>query len=186
MAGKSPQKTISDSSDLFSHRWLQILLILSAGVLTVWFHEALRWPMNLPGRHGLELMAILIFVRLSTPQTYAASLAAMGGVTASLVFNDAAGVGAIILLAQGLFIDSGYRLLRHHSLTVFLMILVTALAHMLKPLFKLVFQSGMGIVSDSLNHGLFYPLVTHFCFGLIGGLAGLLAWRSMQKLKTDN
>jgi hypothetical protein len=186
MAGKSPQKTISGSSDLFSYHWLQILLILSVGALTVWFHEALRWPLNLPGRHGLELMAILIFVRLSAPQVYAASLAAMGGVTASLIFNDAAGVGAIILLAQGLFIDSTYRLLKHHGLTLLLMVLVTALAHMLKPLIKLSFQSGMGIVSDSLAHGLLYPLFTHFCFGLAGGLAGLLAWRSMQKMKSNN
>lgn len=186
MAGKSQQKTISGSSDLINSHWLQILLILSAGALTVWFHEALRWPLNLPGRHGLELMAVLMFVRLSASQVYAASLAAMGGVTASLVFNDAAGVGAMILLAQGVFIDSAYRLLKHHSLTLLLMILVTAIAHMLKPLIKLSFQSGLGIVSDSLDHGLLYPLVTHFCFGLVGGLAGLLAWRSMQKLKTDN
>ncbi len=186
MAGKLPQKTISDSSELFSNQWLQVFLILSAGALTVWFHEALRWPLNLPGRHGLELMAILMFVRLSARQTYAASLAAMGGVSASLLINDAAGVAAIILLAQGLFIDSAYRLLKHHSLTLAMMIMVTALAHMLKPLIKLSLQSNLGIVSDSLDQGLLYPLVTHFCFGLVGGLAGLLAWRSMQKLKTDN
>jgi cell shape-determining protein MreD len=185
MAGKSLRKTISGNSEALRSNGWQLLLIFSAGILAVWFHEALRWPLNLPGRHGLELMAILMFVRLSAPQYYAATLAAMGGVSASLLFNDAAGVGSLILLAQGLFIDSAHRLLKHHSLTLWLMMVVTALAHMLKPMIKFGFQSGMGIVSDSLSHGLLYPLITHFSFGLIGGLAGLLAWRSLQKNKSD-
>lgn len=118
MAGKSLRKTISGNSEALRSNGWQLLLIFSAGILAVWFHEALRWPLNLPGRHGLELMAILMFVRLSAPQYYAATLAAMGGVSASLLFNDAAGVGSLILLAQGLFIDSAHRLLKHHSLTL--------------------------------------------------------------------
>lgn len=185
MAGKSLLKTISDSSEPRQSSWFQLLLIFSAGILAVWFHEALRWPLNLPGRHGLELMAILMFVRLSAPQHYAATLAAIGGVSASLVFNDTAGVSSLILLAQGLFIDSAHRLLRHHRLALWLMIVVTALAHTLKPLIKSGLQSGMGIASDSLSHGLLYPLLTHFSFGLVGGLAGFLAWRSLQKNKYD-
>lgn len=184
MSGKSLQKTTLDSSEQFSSSWLQLLLIFAAGMATVWFHEALRWPLNLPGRHGLELMAILMFVRLSSAQTYATTLAAMGGVTALLVFNDAAGIGALILLIQGLFIDSAYRLLKHHHLTLWLMVVITAFAHSLKPVIKLFIQSGMGIASDSLSHGLLYPVVTHLVFGLIGGLAGLLAWRSIKKIKS--
>ena len=183
MAGKSLRKTISGNSEAFQSSSFKLLLIFSAGILAVWFHEALRWPLNLPGRHGLELMAILLFVRMSAPQHYAATLAAMGGIAASLLFNDAPGVGNLILFAQGLFIDSAHRLLKRHSLTLWLMLVVTALAHMLKPMIKFGFQSSMGIVSDSLSHGLLYPLITHFSFGLIGGLAGFMAWRSLQKNK---
>lgn len=185
MAGESLQKTISDSSEQLKNHWLQLFLILSAGALAVWFHEVLRWPLNLPGRHGLELMAILLFVRLSTSQHYAASLATLGGVGASLMLHDALGVGSLILLAQGLFIDTGYHFLKRYRLPLILMLLVTALAHTLKPIIKLAFQSGLGVVSDSLDQGLIYPLITHFSFGLIGGLAALLAWRSWKKLKSN-
>lgn len=185
MSGKSLQKTILDSSEHLKSSWLQLLLLFTAGMSTVWFHDALRWPLNLPGRHGLELMAILLFVRLSASQTYAATIAASGGVSALLVFHDAAGVAALILLAQGLFLDTSYRLLKQSHLPLLLMVLVTALAHSLKPLIKLCLQSGVGIVSDSLDHGLLYPLMTHLLFGFVGGLAALLAWRSIQKIQSN-
>ena len=185
MAGRLLQKITSDSSETFPSRRIQLVLIFSAGILAVCLHETLRWPLHLPGRHGLELMALLMFVRLSAPQRDAATLAALGGVSATLLFNDAAGVGSLILLAQGWFIDKGYHLLKHHSLTLWLMIVITALAHSLKPLIKLGFQSGLGIASDSLAQGLTYPLITHFSFGLVGGLAGILAWRSLLKVKSE-
>ena len=186
MSGKLLQKTILDNSELFKSDWLQLLLVFSAGILTVWFHEVLRWPLSLPGRHGLELMAILMFVRLSSKLSFAASLAAVGGMSASLLLHDSGAVAAIILLFQGIAIDLGYLVLKRQRLILILMVLVTACAHMLKPLIKFVFQTGLNIYSDSLNHGLVFPMISHFSFGLIGGLVGFIAWWAMRKKQQTN
>ena len=39
----------------------EVLLMLGFGVLAITLHAYLRYPLNLPGHHGIEFMALLIF-----------------------------------------------------------------------------------------------------------------------------
>lgn len=180
MSGKLLQKTISDSSEISLSNWLSLLLIFSAGALAIWCHESLRWPLNMAGRHGLELMAIFTFVRLNSHLHSATLIAALGGATASAFFHDGLGINVLILFTQAAFIDMCFYFIKRTFLPLILITLVAAFAHVLKPILKLGFQSGMGIFSDSLHFGLFYPTMSHFMFGFIGAMAGYLAWRSMK------
>lgn len=181
--GESQASSISSSSEWLRQRGLWLALIFGAGVLAVVLHEVFRWPMKLPGRHGLELMAILLFVRCASSERYATTLAALGGASVTLIAQHNAGVDATVLLLQGLALDGLYALVAGHAWTWYVLPLIAGAAHAIKPLVKLFFQAGAGIVSGSLAFGLGYPLLTHFIFGLVGGLVGVMAWRAMQKAK---
>lgn len=180
--GESQANSTSSSSEL-RRRWLLLGLIFGAGVLAVVLHETLRWPMKLPGRHGLELMAILLFVRCASPERYAATLAALGGATVSLLAPHDGGIGATILLMQGLALDGVYGLLLGKSWVMVVLPVVAGLVHTIKPLVKMLYQAGLGLASGSLVFGLGYPMVTHFIFGTVGGLVGVMAWRTLQQTR---
>lgn len=174
---------ILSSSDPARQRLIYLALIFLAGAITVAMHDAFRWPLKMPGRHGLELMAILVFVRAASGERYAALLAAVGGVAAIGVFGHGTGVESVVLLLQGLALDIGWLMLRGQRLWLFALPLIAGMAHTIKPLTKLFFQQGFGIPSDSLINGLAYPMTTHFVFGLVGGIFGALAYYAMHKNK---
>lgn len=187
MSGKLLQKTTLDNSDYRLSRWQSWLLILIAGFVAVALHKVFRWPMELPGRHGLELMAILIFVRCSMNETYAASLSAVGGILALTLTGHHFMVDGSILFAQGITIDLLYKnIILRHRISLGLLSIVAGLAHLLKPIIKFGYQYGADIYSDALTHGLFYPILTHFIFGFVGGLLGWLAWQAIDNVRQSN
>jgi cell shape-determining protein MreD len=177
---------ISNSSNPARRRLIYLLLIFLAGAMIVAMHDAFRWPLKMPGRHGLELMTILVFVRAASGERYAALLAAVGGVVAISMFGHGTGVESLVLLLQGLVIDLGWRVLRSQRLWLLVLPVIAGMAHTLKPLTKLFFQQGFGIASDSLVNGLAYPMLTHFVFGLVGGIFGALAFHAMHKNNHPN
>ena len=187
MSGKLLQKTTLDNSDYRLSRWQSWLLILIAGFAAVALHKVFRWPMDLPGRHGLELMAILIFVRCSMSETYAATLSAIGGILAFSLTGHHFMVDSSILLVQGITIDLLYKnIVQRHMLSLGLLSVVAGLAHLLKPIIKFSYQYSASIYSDSLNQGVFYPILTHFIFGFVGGLLGWLAWQAIDNIRQSN
>lgn len=177
----SQAKTISSNSESIRQRWLWLALIFGAGVLAVVMHDVFRWPMKMPGRHGLELMALLLFVRCASGERYATTLAALGGVTATLILQHGSGVESMILLMQGLVIDWVYARISSRSWVLLVLPFLAGAAHVIKPLVKMAFQQGLSIHSGSLVSGLGYPMATHFIFGAVGGLFGVMAWRALQK-----
>jgi hypothetical protein len=180
--GESQASSISSSSELLRRRWLLLGLIFGAGMLAVVSHEVFRWPMKLPGRHGLELMAILLFVRCASGERYAATLAALGGALVVFVAQHNAGIDATIMLLQGLALDGLYNALAGRVWMIYLLPVVAGLVHTIKPLVKMLYQAGLGIPSGSLVFGLGYPMTTHFVFGLVGGLVGVMAWHGMARV----
>ena len=183
--GESLASRISSSSEFPRQRWLMLGLIFGAGALAVALHEVFRWPMKLPGRHGIELMAILLFARCACGERYTATLAALGGASVALMIQHNAGVDATILLLQGLALDALYHALAGRAWAVYLLPVVAGLVHAIKPLVKFLYQAGLGIPSGSLVFGLGYPVLTHFLFGLVGGLIGIMAWRSLQHRRAE-
>ncbi len=185
MSGKLQEKSISDSFNLISAKQRELLLLVCTGAVAILLHKTLRWPLDMPGRHGLEFMAIFAFLRLASQQKWAATIASTGSMLALTMFS-ASPVGLIILLAQGLTLDLLYNRLSWQGRLIILVPLFTAIAHMLKPLIKAAAQTNFAIYSDSLNFGVLMPLLSHSLFGFIGGVFGLLAWKTFQKSTQSN
>jgi len=182
MYGKWLQKTILNSSELRNSSTTKHGLIFLSGLIAMLMHESFRYGLDLPGRQGLALMAILVFVRCSSSYSYAATLAGAGGLVGALVWRDNP-TAAMIVLSQGVLIDILYRQLSSSSLALWLLPVITGVAHMIKPLLKVSLIMLAGVETDSFRHGLAYPFVTHFMFGGIGGLIGFMAWRSLKKIQ---
>ncbi|WP_438969705.1 hypothetical protein [Methylophaga sp.] len=182
MHGKLLQRVISDSSELFSSNITKHGLIFLSGVIAMLMHESFRYGLDLPGRQGLTLMAILVFVRCAAPFSYSGTLAGAGGLLAALIWRDNPTV-AMIVLSQGILIDLLYKPLSRSALTLWLLPLMVGMVHMLKPLLKIGLIAFAGIETDSFRHGLAYPFLTHFIFGSVGGLIGFMAWRSLKKIQ---
>lgn len=180
MSGKLLQKTISNSSDLLQSDRIRHVLIFFAGAMAMVLHETFRFGLELPGRQGLTLMAIMIFVRCSAPYAYTATLAGAGGLAAALVVRDNP-EAAVIMLSQGFLLDLSYRALSRNRSMLWLLPLAAGVIHMVKPLFKFGLIIMAGAEENAFRHGLAYPFITHFLFGGVGGLIGFMAWRSLKK-----
>jgi len=185
MSGKSLQKAISNNSNFFSSTSTINGLIFLSGVIAMLLHESFRFGLDLPGRQGLTLMAILVFVRCASPYNYGATLAGAGGLVAALIWRDNP-TAAMIVLSQGVLIDIVYRQLSRASITLWLLPLSVGLVHMIKPLLKFGLIIAAGIETDSFRHGLAYPFITHFIFGSVGGLIGFMAWRSLKQIQNQH
>ena len=188
MSGKLQQKIISDSTSLASSKQLELMMIIIAGVAAILLHKVLRWPLDMPGRHGLEFMAIFVYLRAASSMTWAATIAATSAaITTSMVsYSGGVGIAMIILIAQGLIMDVMYKHLTLRGRLLFLLPFIAALAHMMKPLIKALAQNNFGIYSDSLNLGVLMPLLSHCMFGFVGGVFGLLAWKAYKKSTLSN
>tara|TARA_R110001606_G_scaffold399222_2_gene582385 strand:+ start:38168 stop:38650 length:483 start_codon:yes stop_codon:yes gene_type:complete len=153
-------------------------------MLAIMLHKVLRWPLDIPGRHGLEFMAIFVFLRLASTQTWAASIASVGAILATGLFSGGSssiGIGMLILILQGLSLDLLYNHLTWRGRLLFLLPLIAALVHAMKPIIKFLAQDHLSIYSDSLSSGLMIPVMSHCLFGFFGGLFGLLAWKAYTK-----
>lgn len=161
-------QTANTSSDTTENWTLNsTFVLLGMGLTAAALHMALRVPLHLPGRHGLEWLAILLLARQAFPQPTAATTAGAGATALSLLFNPLA---APTYLATALLVDLGWHYLgrwRRHAL---LLALLAGLAFAVKPLLQL------GLEPFPLSE-LGFRLITHFAFGALGGLAGVGLWR---------
>jgi len=155
--------------------------LLLAGVLAGYLHQVFRLPLKMPGRHGLEFMAIMIFARCAAGTRYAGASVGAGSAGATLWLSHGLAIEPFIFILQGLALDFVYPKARAMASWVWSLALAAALAHTIKPLIDWVLMLTTGVESDSLISGLAYPVATHLLFGFIGGLCGALAWKATQK-----
>ncbi len=80
MNGSAQQRSLSRASqtNLNIAKVLEVFLLFLAGVLAIVLHERLRNPINIPGHHGIEFMAVILAVRLSSKMKWATSISALG------------------------------------------------------------------------------------------------------------
>lgn len=171
-----------NSSDWLTTDRARHLAIFAAGVLAMLIHENFRYGLELPGRQGLTLMAILVFVRCSGRYGYTGTLAGLGAFSGALLFRDNP-MAAMIVLSQGMLLDVAYQWFKKPLLGLWLMPLAAGLVHMIKPVIKFGWMASVGPSDGAFRHGLVYPFLTHFAFGLVGGLVGYFAWRGWQSRK---
>ncbi|MDH4382259.1 MAG: hypothetical protein QE509_10275 [Gammaproteobacteria bacterium] len=188
-AGAWQPKNSSNSSEglaasVFASRRTEILTLALIGALVVVMHESVNLPLKLPGHHGLEWMALLMFGRTISRETNAATLVALGAAaTASApLWPQHGSLLGLSYLLTGLAVDALYRLFKRPgavSLGV-----IAALAHTVKPLWKLAAVNGLGLQFGSITAGAGFAVLCHLGFGLVGGVAGAIAGLALRERLT--
>jgi len=143
--------------------------------LAVVLHQYLRAPLGLPGRHGIEWMALLILGRASSRFRGAGSLASLGASLTSVIpiwgAMDDPFIWLIYLLS-GPLMDLAFWLLPKLQGKLWFLALLGGLAHATKPVARLIITISMGWVYGSFRYGVVYPITSHILYGLIGGFLG--------------
>jgi hypothetical protein len=152
-------------------------------VAIVVLEQAFRWPLQLPGHHGLEAMALLVLGRLACSSPWSATLVgASAAVAAPFMGADHGVLTPLYYLLPGLVLDLGYRL-APQLITRFLLALpvLAALAFATKPVIRVLANELFGMQFGSLRAGPVYPILTHLMFGFLGALAAVLMWRVTER-----
>lgn len=149
------------------------LILVGLGAAAVALHMVLRLPLHLPGRHGLEWLALLLLARQMSPLRGAATLTGASAAGLMLLFNP---MTAPTYLVTAVLVDLGWMLFpswRRHAL---LLGLLAGLAFASQPLLQL------GLEPFPLTE-LGYRLATHFAFGAVGGIVGAGLWGMRNRLR---
>ena len=159
------------------------LFLVSLGATVIVLEEAFRWPLQLPGHHGLEAMALFALGRLSCSSPWSATLVgASAALAAPLLGADHGVLTPLYYLLPGLVIDGGWRLWpRLVSRVLVALPVLTALAFATKPVVRIVANQLFGMQFGSLRAGPVYPILTHLMFGFLGALAAVLLWRYTER-----
>lgn len=183
---KSHQRIISKVFPINKTTLLIDLIILSLlGALAVVLRAKLRIPLNMPGHHGLEVMAILLIGRQLSKISIASSISSL--VAGLFIFFPVFGFKDPFLplyyVIMGISIDILYYFLIKTKINFLTFSLIGGLAYMLIPLCRLfiLFLLEYEYVSF-IKHGFVIPLISHFIFGFSGGLAafGLVNFSKKQ------
>jgi hypothetical protein len=158
-------------------------MLIGLGLLAVTLRASVNLPLKLPGHHGLEWMAILMFARVMSDAPRAATVVAGSAAALSWlpVWGFHAGGMEWGFLLSGLVVDGGWRVLRTQA-TVALALLAAA-AHGIKPLFKYAVVLATGAQFGSLEAGFAYPLVCHLLYGVVGGAVGVVAGKALREAR---
>lgn len=181
------KSSLNDIDRTCGAEWRRIAVLLIAGTAATVLHSKLHWPLRLPGHHGLEWMAILLFARCASSYRWAAVIVAIGAASSSAVpiwgFKEPGYSYALAYLAQGLALDllcmSGMRLRQW----LIALALFGAIAHATKPFVHWLLLQGVGGHYGSVSRGLWYAVASHLMFGFTGALAGALAWKAAQRYR---
>ena len=159
---------------------LSITSLVLLGCVAGLLHVHLRYPMNIPGHHGIEWMALVMFGRLLSNHRFAAGILASGAASSYLVqspfFNLAHDVKpALIFLLSGIFVDVFYRFRISRLPMIVNAAGIAALAFVTKPavMYALYIFTGMS-VGMFIKHPDYLPFVSHLVFGAVGGAGGAI------------
>jgi len=191
MSGKQQQKSISvlSHSSVYGHV-AEYVILFGIGILAILLHARLRTPLNIPGHHGLEFMALLMAGRVASNIKWASSVSSLGigFILLFPVFGFKDPFMGFNYMLPGLFIDVFYNLTRNLKWQMLILSLIAGLAYFTIPLSRLFIHALTGYpYSSFLKFGYFVPVVNYFLFGLAGGFFGagiMLAIKSkIKKIK---
>ena len=177
---KSWTKTLSSPHILDSSGLLTTLGLVLLGLLAGLLQVHLRYPLNIPGHHGLEWMALLMFGRLLADHRCAATIVASGAAASYLVQSPFLALAhdikpALIFLLTGACTDLLFRYSKNHLPESICAALVSGLAFVSKPMvmYCIFILTGLPI-GMFIKHPDYLPFVSHLLFGLTGGAGGAL------------
>lgn len=151
----------------------EVMFLVFLGAVAVLIRAKLRIPLNLPGHHGLEIMALLLFGRGVSKINVASSISSLAASIFILFpfmgFKDP--FLPVIYILMGVMIDFLYIRFKDLKPVLFFMVILGGIAYMIIPLSRLFVHliSGYPYMSF-IKHGYFLPLLSHFIFGSFGAL----------------
>lgn len=171
----------------WSLTWLEALLLIGGGVMAVVIHRTTDLSLGLPGHHGIEWMALMMLGRASSKFRGAGTLTSIGASFASTMpfLQGDNPFTWLFYLFPGPVMDVAFRYLPNYANKIWFMVLLGGLAHMTKPIGQLTMNLITGWPFGSFRYGIVYPFVSHFFFGLIGGLLGALVVLGINKLSEN-
>lgn len=164
--------------------WWEALLLIGSGVTAVILHRAFNMSLSLPGHHGIEWIALMMIGRLSSRFRGAGILTSVGASLASTIpfFHGGDPFTPLLYLLPGPVLDLAFRFLPRYAEKVWFLMLIGGLAHMTKPVTRLIINVFTGWPFGSFRFGVAYPVLGHFFYGAIGGLIGALVILGLHKL----
>lgn len=176
MNGKQLTRTSSaESLKLTIPLWLEYLLLFGIGIMAILLHARLRTPLNLPGHHGLEFMAVLMAGRVMSRLPWASTISSLGISFVLLFpwFGFSDPFMGINYMLPGFVVDLLFNLTRNYKRQLLVLSLIAGLAYLTIPVSRLIIHFSTGYPYKSfLKHGYLIPLAGYFVFGLSGGLFG--------------
>ncbi len=172
---KLQQKTISKVLPTNYASLIEALLLIGIGALAVTIRARLRIPINIPGHHGLEVMALLMAGRSMTsykPGTTISTIAA-----SLLMFIPFLGFKdpflPLFYIIIGFTVDSIYVKFQKWSNNYVFLALLGGIAYMMIPISRLIISlSSIYQYGSFIKHGIFNTIILHFAFGMLGALIG--------------
>lgn len=187
MNGNASQKTISKAYQTNTLSLvLEVLLLLAIGICAIVVRSYLRIPLGIPGRHGLEFMAILMIGRRISKIPFASVIAMLGAT--SFMFMPFIGIKdpflPVIYLIMGIVLDILYFAFKNPANRLAILSLVGGLAYMVIPISRLGVFLFTGVLDSSfIKSGFVIPLLSHFAFGVAGTLLGAGLIFSIKRIK---
>ena len=176
MNGNLPEKKPSELSlNLDISSVLEAFLIVMAGGLAAYMHFHVRLPLNMPGHHGLEFMAIVSLIRLSSRFRYAGMMSMLG--TGIVLLIPGVGGGTLLhgfaYLLPGIILDLAYSAGKDRIKVLFVIAFISGLAYMAIPLSRMILNALTRYPYMAfVKHGVIYTIFSFFFFGMMGGLLG--------------
>jgi hypothetical protein len=165
--------------------WWEDLLLVGSGALVVVLHQSFRLPLSLPGYHGIEWMALLIMGRSFSRFRGAGTLASIGAASVSMLPLWGAAHDPfiwLIYLLPGPSMDLAFRYLPRYAGKLWFMVILGGLAHVTKPVARLIITILSGWSFGSFRFGVVYPIASHLLYGMIGGLLGVLLVLGIRRI----
>lgn len=163
----------------------EILILLLFGVLAAVLHARFRIPLKLPGHHGIEFMAIFMFLRQSSRFGMAGTATAIGTGAALLIpvlgFKDP--FMAFVFVVPGLLLDMIFNLIPKLRTNILIAGLIAGISYASIPVCRDFISMILGIPYGSLLNGPLYPVALHFVFGFIGGSLGTGVFKLVSRDK---
>jgi len=187
MNGSMYQKSLSNTFQTNTLSLVfEILLLLFLGISAIVLRTYLRIPLNIPGRHGLEFMAILMIARRSSNLPFASIVTMLGA--AGFMFFPFIGIKdpflPISYVVMGVVLDALYLVFRNPSNRLAILTLIGGIAYMVIPVSRIIMYLFTGILESSfIKWGFVVPVLSHFVFGLAGALLGAGLVLSIKKFR---
>lgn len=185
MSGKSYQKnTLSLSLTKRYATVIEILLLIMTGVFIATLRAYLRVPLNIPGRHGIEVIGILMAARMLSGQKFASSITMLASGSMMLLpfmgFKDP--TIPFMYMGIGFSLDFLWAKFKLNVKNAYIVALFGGLCYMMIPVLRLgIHFSGLMFISSFAKHGIIIPILTHFFFGALGTLVAFGAIKALKK-----